>query len=109
MKHLELFFSTASRKAWIGGFLSALLTPLLTLLTGEDIVSLRTLVVAVLSGILGAAGTYATNNDPVVIDYNDPKLVEDDEIGSHAVDRGLVAPDGPADGDADGPGVATPR
>lgn len=56
------FLSTQSRKAWVAGVLAALLQPVLNLLSGTDVLTLRTLVVAVLSGVLSAAAVWVTDN-----------------------------------------------
>lgn len=60
------FLSPQSRKSWVAGLVTAFLQPVLTLLMGGDVLTLRTLVVAVLSGLLGAAAVWATDNaEPV--------------------------------------------
>jgi hypothetical protein len=55
------FFTTA-RKAWVAGVLAALLQPLINLLTGAHVLTVRTLVVAILSGLVAAAAVWATSN-----------------------------------------------
>lgn len=59
---ITTFLSTQSRKAWIAGALSALLTPLLNLLSGSDVLTVRTLVVAIISGLIAAAAVWVTDN-----------------------------------------------
>lgn len=56
------FLSTQSRKAWVAGVLGALLQPLINVLSGADVLTVRTLVVAVLSGVIAAAAVWATDN-----------------------------------------------
>lgn len=60
---LNVFFSSASRKAWAGGVLTALLSPLVTVLSSSD-VTWRTALYAILSGIVSAIGVYAVTNEP---------------------------------------------
>lgn len=55
--------STKSRKAWIAGLLSALLTPVLNLLSGSGEITLRALVIAILTGVLTAVAVWATANE----------------------------------------------
>lgn len=59
---MSTLLSTQSRKAWIGGAAAALLQPILYLLMGQDVLTLRTLLVAVISGVLGAVAVWATDN-----------------------------------------------
>lgn len=58
------FLSNASRKAWVAGILSALLTPVLELLSGNAVITLRALVIAIITGVLTAVAVWATENQP---------------------------------------------
>lgn len=46
----------------MAGVLAALLQPVLNLLSGSDVLNLRTLIVAVLSGVVAAVAVWATGN-----------------------------------------------
>lgn len=59
---MTTFFTHQSHKAWVAGVLTALLTPTMELLTGTNVLTIRSLVIAVLSGILGAVAVWATDN-----------------------------------------------
>lgn len=56
------FLSTQSRKAWVAGVVAALVQPVLTLLSGTDVLTIRTLVVAILSGVIAAVAVWVTDN-----------------------------------------------
>ncbi len=73
---MELF-TTRSAKAWTGAAV-AFLGPLLVLLQAEVDLDLRSVLAAVVSGLVGGLGVYGTPNTPPV---------SDDEPGRHAVDR----------------------
>lgn len=60
---MSTFFSAQSRKAWIAGVIAALLQPILNLLLGQNVLTLRTLLVAVISGVLAAVAVWATTNE----------------------------------------------
>lgn len=63
--------STTSRKAWVGGATSALLTPILEALLGTDVLTLRALLVALASGVVGAVAVWATSNESVATQASD--------------------------------------
>lgn len=46
----------------MGGALAALLTPVLNLLSGAEVFTVRTLVVAIISGLLAAVAVWVTDN-----------------------------------------------
>lgn len=56
--------STQSTKAWVAAAVSALLTPVLNMLLGTEVISLRMLLVAVISGLLGFIAVWAAENAP---------------------------------------------
>lgn len=60
---MSTFFSAQSRKAWIAGVIAALLQPILNLLLGQNVLTLRTLLIAVISGVLGAVAVWVTDNE----------------------------------------------
>lgn len=84
---MNTLFTSQSRKAWVAALTSALLTPVLNLAGGADVLTTRSLVVAVISGILGAVAVWATDNA-------DPELAS-------APEAAVTAP-------ATGPQAATP-
>lgn len=59
---MTTFFSVSSRKAWVAGVLTAFLQPVLTELSGTNVLTTRSLVIAGLSGILGAVAVWVTDN-----------------------------------------------
>lgn len=59
---IKQFFSRESAKAWVGGVLAALLTPVFQLLTSDADLSVRTVLVALVSGVLAAVAIYSTTN-----------------------------------------------
>lgn len=61
---LGVFFSSASRKAWVSGVIAALLTPLLELLRANGQITWRTALIAVITGVVSAVAVYATTNTP---------------------------------------------
>jgi hypothetical protein len=84
VSQIGLFLSSASRKAWVAGIVAALLSPLYAAITSADVLDSRTLVGAILGGVLAAVSVFATRNadtDPVI------QEIIDDEPGEHAADR----------------------
>lgn len=84
---ISLLLSSASRKAWVSGLVAALLTPAYELLRSGGEITLRTVGVAVIAGLLSAAVVFGTTNTPPgpVTDPN-VTLVEDTP-GKHEADR----------------------
>lgn len=82
---LNVFFSTASRKAWAGGVLTTLLSPLVTLVnSGPEGFTWKALAFALVSGVLSAAGVYAvTNKPPGEITEVDLAEAEGDVLAEH--------------------------
>lgn len=72
---IATFFSSESRKAWVAGVVVALLNPLYTLLSADGELSWRSVLVALLSGVIAAVSVFATSNESPVYD---------DEPGEHA-------------------------
>lgn len=81
---MKVLFSSASTKAWVSGVVTAVLTPLVTLFSSEDIITWRALVLALLTGIVSGAAVYAaTNKPPGAITEEDLAEAEGDEIAEH--------------------------
>jgi hypothetical protein len=75
---ISLLLSNASRKAWVSGLVAALLTPVLDLLEANGEITLRTLGVSILGGLLSAAAVFGTTNTPP------GPVTEEDLPGEHA-------------------------
>lgn len=64
--------STQSRKAWVAGVLMALLQPIVSLLSGTSVITLRAVLMALGSGVLAVIAVYATTNADVPVSTDPP-------------------------------------
>lgn len=91
---IETFFSTQSRKAWIGGVVAAGLTPILQLVAEGGHLSIGTAVAAVATGALTALGVFQVTNEknPADLAAEQQRIREAEEAAFAAAKAHLPGP-----------------